>query len=399
MNKKKLVGMIISFLIITIFYLFYSIYVYREIEKSCYEKTAQLIACVIEANSEMEQVLISSLNNRNIGQIHKGKEMLEKYGYGKEYIINSYNGKLILKISIGSIVMIFGFFFCFVGLLIWLNILNSKRISNLAKYIYDINEGNYKIIHSNEEDEFTILEDEIYKTIGMLKESREKEKKEKIKLSNNLADISHQLKTPLTSMSLMIELLENSSLEGEEMIYIEILTKQIDSINHLVSSLLVLSKLDVGILMLENKSINTYELLCASVETLVIMIKRKEQQIFIEENGDVFFKGDFHWSNQAILNIVKNCHEHTPRGGEIELSYEQNPIYTQIIIEDNGEGFCKKDIPHLFTRFYKGENSSKDSHGIGLALAKSIIKRQNGEIRAENKKTGGVRFIIKFYSN
>ncbi|MDK2586874.1 HAMP domain-containing sensor histidine kinase [Romboutsia sedimentorum] len=251
----------------------------------------------------------------------------------------------------------------------------------------------------NKEDDFSILEDELYKIVMMLRESSEKEREEKENLCNNLADISHQLKTPLTSMSLMIELLEDSNIDGDEALYIGSVSLQIERLNYLVSSLLVLSKIDADAMLLEHKPINIYELICVSVEPLHLIIDRKQQQLFIKDNSDLFFNGDFHWTSEAILNIVKNCSEHTPKGGKISIDYKQNPICTQIIIEDNGKGFDKKDIPKLFTRFYKGANSSKDSVGIGLALSMSIIKKQNGEIIALNKETGGAKFIIKFYRN
>lgn len=386
-----------SFLFITIFCVILGIFIYEQTEKIFYEKTAQLIVVGVKVDSNIERALVSALKKNNIEDINKGKEILEQYGYGEEF--TNYNSQGFSKVMIGILFLITILFFSFRGLLIGLNSIKRKRIDDLAEYLYDINEGNYKIKPQKKEDEFTILEDELYKTVVMLRESREKEREEKEKLANNLADISHQLKTPLTSMSLMIELLEDSPIKGDEALYIERISAQINRLNHLVSDLLILSKLDVDTLILEYKPINVYELLCVAVEPLLLMIEKKKQQLSIEENSDVVFMGDFHWSNEAILNVVKNCLEHSPHGGEISIKYEQNPIYTQITIEDNGTGFNKEDIPHLFTRFYKGKNSSKDSVGIGLALAQSIIKKQNGEIRGENKRTGGALFTIKFYSN
>ncbi len=401
MNKKKItVWMFISFLCITFFCIIFGNFIFKQTEKIFYEKAAQLIAFGVKADPNIEQVLISSLKTNNITEINKGKKTLEHYGYSEDFLYSSYNNRKSFNIvTVGILFLITLLFFCFGGFLIGLNHIKRKRIDNLAEYLYAINEGNYRINTHKKEDEFSILEDELYKTVVLLRENREKERKEKEKLTNYLADISHQMKTPLTSMSLMIELLDDRPINGEDALYIERISAQIYRLNHLVSSLLILSKLDVGTLTLECKWVNVYELVCTSIEPLTLMIEKKEQQLSIQENSDVVFMGDFYWSNEAILNVVKNCVEHTPCGGEISIVYEQNPICTQIIIEDNGEGFHKKDIPHLFTRFYKGENSAKDSVGIGLALAQSIVKKQNGEIRAENKKIGGARFTIKFYSN
>jgi len=400
MNKKKItIWMFISFLCITIFCIIFGNFIFEQTEKLFYEKAAQIIAVGVKADPNIEQVLISSLKTNNITEITKGKKILEQYGYTEGFLYSSYNRKSFNIVTVGILFLITLLFFCFGGFLVGLNHIKRKRIDNLTEYLYAINEGNYRINTQKKEDEFSILEDELYKTVVLLRENREKERKEKEKLTNYLADISHQMKTPLTSMSLMIELLEDRPINGEDALYIERISAQIYRLNHLVSSLLILSKLDVGTLTLEYKWVNVYELVCTSIEPLILMIEKKEQRLSIQENSDVVFMGDFHWNNEVILNVVKNCVEHTQCGGEISIVYEQNPICTQIIIEDNGEGFQKKDIPHLFTRFYKGENSSKDSVGIGLALAQSIVKKQNGEIRAENKKTGGARFTIKFYSN
>jgi signal transduction histidine kinase len=400
MNKKSMkIWLFTSFIYITFFCVVFGGFIYKQSENMFYEKTAQLIAVGANANSDIEQELVSSLKKKNEIDTNKGKEILEKYGYieDSKVIFNIHQG--FGKVLKGLVILIAVLFFYFGGSLLVSNIIKRKRIDDLAEYLYDINEGIYRMKTRNKEDEFSILEDELYKTVMMLRESREKERAEKENLCNNLADISHQLKTPLTSMSLMIELLEDSYIEGDEALYIGSVSVQIQRLNYLVSSLLILSKIDADAMALEYRPINIYELVCVSVEPINLMIERKQQKLFIKDNSNLFFNGDFHWTSEAILNIVKNCSEHTPNGGEISIDYKQNPICTQITIEDNGKGFNKKDIPHLFTRFYKGVNSSKGSVGIGLALSMSIIKKQNGEIIAVNKGTGGAKFIIKFYRN
>ncbi|WP_049042670.1 sensor histidine kinase [Clostridium sporogenes] len=398
-RKSMIVWISTSFIYIAFFCIIFGGFIYIQTEKIFYEKTAQLIAAGVNANPDIEQVLVSSLKKKNEIETNKGKEILQQYGYTEEFKINFNNHQIFSKVLISVLLLITLLFFYFGGSLVVSNIIKRKRIYNLAEYLYDINQGIYRMHTEKKEDEFSILEDELYKTVMMLRESREREREEKEKLCNNLADISHQLKTPLTSMSLMIELLEISSIKGEEALYIKSISAQINRLNYLVSSLLILSKIDADAMKLEYKTINVYELVCVAVEPLHLTIEKKNQKLFIKDNSDVFFTGDFHWINEAILNIVKNCSEHTPDGGEISIDYKQNPICTQITIEDNGKGFDKKDIPHLFTRFYKGANSSKDSIGIGLALSNSIIKKQNGEIIALNKETGGAKFIIKFYTN
>jgi len=398
-KKSMKIWLFTSFIYITLLCVIFGVFIYKQSENLFYEKTAQLIAVGANANSDIEQDLVSSLKKKNEIDTNKGKEILEKYGYieDSKVIFNIHQG--FSKVLKGVVILITGLFFYFGGSLLVSYIIKRKRIDDLAEYLYDINEGIYRMKTQNKEDDFSILEDELYKIVMMLRESREREREEKENLSNNLADISHQLKTPLTSMSLMIELLEGSHIEGDEALYIRSVSVQIQRLNYLVSSLLILSKIDADAMILEYKPINIYELVCVAVEPLHLMIESKQQQLFIKDNSDLFFNGDFHWNSEAILNIVKNCSEQIPNGGEISIGYKQNPICTQIIIEDNGKGFDKNDIPHLFTRFYKGANSSKDSVGIGLALSMSIIKKQNGEIIAVNKETGGAKFIIKFYRN
>jgi len=231
-----------SFIYITFFCVIFGGFIYKQSENMFYEKTAQLIAVGANANSDIEQELLSSLKKKNEIDINKGKEILEKYGYNEDSKVIFNIHQRFSKVLKGVVILIAVLFFYFGGSLVVSNIIKRKCIDDLAKYLYDINEGIYRMKIRNKEDEFSILEDELYKTVMMLRESREKEKKEKENLCNNLADISHQLKTPLTSMSLMIELLEGSFIEGDEALYIGSISTQIQRLNYLVSSLLILSK-------------------------------------------------------------------------------------------------------------------------------------------------------------
>ncbi len=307
MNKKSMtVWFFTSFLYITFFCVIFGGFIYAQAGNIFYEKTAQLIAAGVNANSDIEQALVSSLKKKNETEVNRGKEILEQYGYAEEFKINFNNYQMFSKVLISVLLLIALLFFYFGGSLIVSNIIKRKRIDDLAEYLYDINQGIYRMQTNKKEDEFSILEDELYKTVMMLRESREKEKEEKEKLCNNLADISHQLKTPLTSMSLMIELLEISSIEGDEVLYIESISAQIYRLNYLVSSLLILSKIDADAMTLEYKPINVHELVYTAVEPLHLMIEKKNQQLFIKGNSDIFFTGDFHWTNEATLTVEKN---------------------------------------------------------------------------------------------
>jgi signal transduction histidine kinase len=245
------------------------------------------------------------------------------------------------------------------------------------------------------EDELSPLEDELYKTVVLLREGRENAQKEKERLADNLSDIAHQLKTPLASISLMSDLLE-SGLTERQAEYVSRISTQVERLNMLVTSLLALSRLDSGTLALEKKSVDVPELFQSVREALLPLSESKNQRLVLCANNATYF-GDFYWSAQAFINILKNASEHSPESGEITVQWGENPVCTVIIIEDNGPGIQPEDLPQLFTRFYRGSNASKDSAGIGLALAKALIEGQNGEISASNRQEGGAVFTVKFY--
>ncbi len=277
--------------------------------------------------------------------------------------------------------------------------LRNKKIAKLSMYLYKIINTGYSMdIRENGEGELSILKNEIYKVTVKLSEQAEELKKEKTHLSNALSDISHQLKTPLTSMFVMIDLLNNENLPADKRAeFTKNINSQLKRIEWLVSSLLKLSKLDAGKIVLKKKTINMKELISKSTEHLLIPIEIKQQELITECEDDIYIDGDFEWLSEALANILKNCIEHTNNGGFIKIEVEELSVYTQIIISDNGEGIEKSEIVHIFERFYKGKNSSPDSIGIGLAMAKNIISKQNGTIDVESEINKGTKFVIKMY--
>ena len=212
-----------------------------------------------------------------------------------------------------------------------------------------------------------------------------------------MADLSHQLKTPAASIGLTLSLLKKRAWDGQDMDDIRRMEGQVGHLQQLVGSMLTLSKLDAGVLALEEKEFDLEEMLVDAVQPFVRQMEEKGICFEIQGADGILLTGDFGWCSEAFGNIIKNCMEHTPKQGSISISCQDNPIYTEIVIQDSGGGFDEADIPHLFERFYRGAGSSKDSVGIGLALSKSIIEKENGTVTAENAKTGGARFCIKFY--
>ena len=232
----------------------------------------------------------------------------------------------------------------------------------------------------------------------MLKEQASQSINDKKALQTSLEDISHQLKTPLTSISIMLDnIRENPNMDEhtrQEFIY-EI-SRQINWINWLVISLLKLSKLDSNTAVFVQKEIKVEDLINNVVKNLAIPIDIKQQNVIVNGSSDVMFVGDYNWQLEALTNIVKNCIEHTVENKNIYINWEENNFYTKIAIKDEGVGIDKKDVKHIFERFYKGKNSSENSVGIGLALAKSIIEKDNGYIICVSELGRGTTFEIKY---
>ena len=272
----------------------------------------------------------------------------------------------------------------------------KKRIRELTEYLRAVNSGEGAMLRRREDD-FSHLEDEMYKTVTELQSATEAAVNNHQVLADRIADIAHQLKTPLTSMSLMTELLEEyQTIDTEE--YYSRLSNQIERLKNLVTGLLALAKLDSHGVVFHVERVEVPELLEAVSELLrEIMTERGISFVAEESKGECFIYGDRQWTEEAVLNILKNCVEHTPDGGRIVASYSQNPIYTELQIEDGGSGFHAKELPHIFERFYRGEGAAKDNAGIGLALAKAVLEQQNGQICAKNTADGHAGFRIKWY--
>lgn len=246
------------------------------------------------------------------------------------------------------------------------------------------------------EGELSILANQIQKITLLLKESAEVVKADKKYLADSLADISHQLRTPLTSMNLTASMLRNPELTTEKRIE---LSKELRNLltrtDWLVETLLKISKLDAGTVKLIQKPVQIKDLIARAAEPLAIPMDLRNQQLIVHCKEEAF-TGDPIWTAEALGNILKNCTEHTPEGGTITVTASETSLYTQIEVEDTGAGFDPKDISHLFERFYKGVNASENSYGIGLALARTVITSQNGSVQAINGEKGA-KFVIKFY--
>lgn len=276
------------------------------------------------------------------------------------------------------------------------------RLSNkVNRYLHGYME---LYIQDQKEGELAILESEIGKMVLRLRNQAHLLKEDKIYLSDSIADISHQIRTPLTTMNLIVSRLSSRELPEEKRKHLIMeLEEMLVHIDWLIQSLLTISKLDAGTIQMQEKKVFVPELIHNATEALEIPMELRQQRLDIVCEPTVSFTGDMKWMKEALMNIVKNCMEHTPKGGRVQICAVENPIYTEIVVEDNGPGIAREDLPHLFERFYKGKNSSDKSVGIGLALAKMIITGQRGNVSAENVtekgKVCGAKFVVRFYKS
>ncbi len=275
----------------------------------------------------------------------------------------------------------------------------ERKIDELILYLMKVQDNlELPAMDSMNEGRFGILQSEIYKLVVQLKEQYSDEQKQKKYMVDMLSDISHQIKTPMTAITLMTELLSAPELSDEKrMDYVEKINQQTNRITWLVRNLLTLSQLEADMLELKKEEQNLQEMLGSVVDTFEIMAEVKEIGLSLNCPEEISVICDKQWTREAISNIVKNCIEHTEEGGMVRISAMQNNIATEIIIEDTGEGIPKEHLPNIFKRFYKAPGSSNSSVGIGLSMSKQIIMRQNGTINVESEVGVGSKFIIKMY--
>jgi signal transduction histidine kinase len=251
-------------------------------------------------------------------------------------------------------------------------------------------------IDEMDEGELSILHSEITKMMLRIREQNDALRKEKEHLANSLADIAHQLRTPLTSVNLILSLLENNPEENERKALIQETKELFEQMDWLLTSLLRISRLDAGIVVFQREQINVTHLVNSALHPFQILMELRGIDARIDAPAGMIIQGDPGWLSEAIQNILKNCIESAGENGKIEIICGDNPLFTEITIHDSGAGFEKEDLPYLFDRFYRGKNPNASGYGIGLALCKMIITRQGGTITAKNYPQGGAIFSIRF---
>lgn len=304
-----------------------------------------------------------------------------------------------LLVSIETAIFVFGATLVLNVVYFLLTKQRYKDIRNMALEIDRILYGEEQLeLSSYREGDLAILRDEIYKMTVRLREQAEHLKGEKVYLADSLADISHQIRTPLTSLNLTVSRLQQNDLEERKRReLLREMKRLLGQVEWLVESLLKISKLDADSVLFSREWIEMKEFIGQALQTLEIPMELKNQSAVLNLEECCGFTGDYAWSTEAVMNVLKNCIEYTPEDGKIYITAKTNPLYTELTIRDSGPGISETDMEHLFERFYRGRQSGKNSFGIGLALTRSILNKENATIKAENVPEGGSRFIFRFY--
>lgn len=306
---------------------------------------------------------------------------------------------LIGKVMCGmaAALLVIGVGMVLVALAWWSTCRRYRAIDELSGYLVKVLAGEEAPdILDQEEGELSLLKTNIYKATTTLCYQKELISNDKKALANAMADISHQLKTPLTSMMVMNDLLKTEKDREKRLEFLETSSKQLDRMNWLIQTLLKLSKIDAGTISMKEERVPAQELIKEVLGPFEVQMDLKNISIK-KDIQDISFRCDRNWTIEAVQNIVKNCIEHMENGGELHIGVRETNIYTEIEIQDTGCGIASEDLGHIFERFYKGKNAGKDSVGIGLALAKSIITSQHGDILVESTENVGSRFFVRFY--
>ena len=395
--KKSIIISLVITIIFSIFMAIINIYEYKEYTKNFNKNIGSIIDVIQSKYPEIStDEIIGILNSEKIPQ----NNSLKKYGIDleKNTVIlenNKINNKFI-KIEIILLIT------TSVSLLIVFILYERKQdkeIDKITKYLEAINDKNYTLkIDENSEEELSILKNELYKVTVMLRENASNTLKDKINLKRALEDISHQLKTPLTSILIILDnLIDNPEMDYQTRAeFLHDLKRETTRIQSLIQSILKLSKFDSNTVQFIKQDIYLKQIIDEAIKNTGSLADLKNIKINVEGNKKIKLNCDLLWQIEAITNILKNCIEHSKENTQIDIKYNNNSVYSYITITDYGEGISKEDLPHIFERFYRGKNSSNESIGIGLSLSKTIIESNNGIVSVESN-SDKTTFIIKYF--
>lgn len=395
MKNKTIKKYILSLIILLIFNVslifILNRYEYKMYTKNYNDKINTIISNIKNKYPNIEESdIIEIINNEE-----DSEDILSKYGIDSI----TKNDKVNNKLRIISLIIIITFDSLIILIFYLYDKNKSKKIKEITKMISKINNRQFDIdINDFNEGELSILKNEISKTTTMLRQVADNSVKDKLNLKDSLGDISHQLKTPLTSITIMIDnILDNPDMnEKTRKKFLINIKREILNINFLVMSLLKLSKFDANVVKFNKESVYLKDIIIESIKNVSMIKELKNITIKVSGDDNIKLLCDFKWQVESITNILKNSIEHTSEYGTVEVNYSENKLYTRILIKDNGKGINSDDLPHIFDRFYKGENGSDDSFGIGLSLSKTIIEKEGGSITVKSTPNIGTIFTIKY---
>lgn len=400
LKRKTLIKVLLTNIVIVLLFIIIFVVVIKMqnkvYSKIVNEKINDIINNVMEKYPEVkEEDILKIINNRD----DSSENILEKYGYDDELSYIKELRENINKNLINTAVLIGIFGIASLSIFMRYVLIQEKELKEINEYIKEVNNKNYSLkIEDNKDGELSRLRNELYKTTVILREAAENSEEEKEKLSIAIADISHQLKTPLTSIRIMLDNISDNPDMPQEIRedFIQDISKQVEHMSSLVISLLKTAKFDAGTIKMENEEIDAKKLIDSVINNLAILIEIKEIEVITKIDEKAIFIADYKWQQEALTNILKNAIEHSQPKSNIYIIVENTSIFLKIKIKDEGQGIEQKDLKHIFERFYRAKNCNEDSIGIGLSLAKTIIEQNNGYIKATSEVGNGTLFEIKY---
>ena len=400
LKRKTLIKVLLTNIVIVLLFIIIFVVVIKMqnkvYSKIVNEKINDIINNVMEKYPEVkEEDILKIINNRD----DSSENILEKYGYDDELSYIKELRENINKNLINTAVLIGIFGIASLSIFMRYVLIQEKELKEINEYIKEVNNKNYSLkIGDNKDGELSRLRNELYKTTVILREAAENSEEEKEKLSIAIADISHQLKTPLTSIRIMLDNISDNPDMPQEIRedFIQDISKQVEHMSSLVISLLKTAKFDAGTIKMENEEIDAKKLIDSVINNLAILIEIKEIEVITKIDEKAIFIADYKWQQEALTNILKNAIEHSQPKSNIYIIVENTSIFLKIKIKDEGQGIEQKDLKHIFERFYRAKNCNEDSIGIGLSLAKTIIEQNNGYIKATSEVGKGTLFEIKY---
>lgn len=395
--KKELLSFLMLFVFFFLFTFVASRFLISQYKKSYFEQQVNFLNDLIENHPELEYEIMKIYKNPSQNY---STDLLKKYGYSNLSSLSYLNYVSSVEHFTNRyfVLSFFLFFVIFFGFVLFFYYQKYRRIQDIHDYLFRVLQNDYQVsLKDYQEDSISSLKSDLMKVTCKLRNISEASIEDKKNLERTLSDISHQLRTPLTSMYLVNDILSSSRVKkSESKRFLIQQREQLERMEWLIVTLLKMSQIDSGTIVFQKSEESVSDMILQALQPSLIPLELKDIHYHIQVSDDLMCICDFRWTIEALVNLIKNAMEHTPRGGNITIMASDNPLYVEIVIMDDGVGISKQDLPHIFERFYKG-NTKTDSIGIGLNLSKTIVEKQNGIIRVESIVGEGTKFIIHFF--